>query len=406
MPLSSLTTAGVSATEFQEIAKAADLPAHEAFAIVVKRHSAMVLGVCRRMLGNADAEDAAQAVFVLFWQKAMHMQDESRIAGWLHRTAQHVSRNVKRSRVSRIIHEQQAAAVSPAMSPDATDTAQWKEIRVILDEEVNRLPEKLRTAFVLFHCENRSLAEVAELIGATVPTVGTWLQRSRKKLADRLSRRGIAIGATTLGAVLSQHVVAEAVPAAFIAGTVQTVSDVSAVGLTACTPSVAAMVKAGALEGLSKTFWIALSLVAAGVSFPLVVFWMLPALQTRQSPDFRLLQGEWREVAHEQNGGPVNAVPSIEYVGTLQIVDWSFHRFQTLADGRVLEGGSGSFVVDSSQSPAAIDFNQRQGTAYGIYELGDDTLTVCVTRGGGPRPDGLSTAQNDDRVLLRYQRVR
>jgi len=401
-----LTTVGGAGTECPANANNASLPADETFGIAVERHSAMVLGVCRRMLGNADAEDAAQAVFVLFWQKGMHTRDEARIAGWLHRTAQHVSRNVNRSRVSRIKQEQRAAAESRIMSSDATDTAQWNEIREILDEEVNRLPRNLRTAFVLFHCEARSLAEVAALIGVTVPTVGTWLQRSRKKLAERLSRRGIVVSSTALGAVLLQHVVAQAVPATFIPRTLQTASEVSASGLTACTPSVAAMVNAESIGGLSRAFRIALYLVTAGISFPLVVIWMLPALQTGQSPDFPLLQGEWREVAHEQNGGPVNALPAIEYVGTLQFVDRKFRRFQTLADGRVLEGGSGTFVLDDSKSPAAIDFRQPQGTAYGLYEFGEDTLTICVTRNSGPRPDGFSTAPHDDRTVWRYQRVR
>lgn len=406
MPLPSLTATGASATDLQESAKSPDSPTQEAFASVVNTHSPMVLGVSRRTLGNADAEDAAQAVFILFWQKAMHIQGESRIAGWLHRTTQHVCRNAKRSRVARIKHEQKAATESHTMNPEPADLAQWKEIREILDEEVNRLPEKLRIPFLLFHYENRSLAEVADLVGSTVPTVGTWLQRSRERLADSLRRRRIVVGATTLAAILSQHFVAEAAPAAFVAATVQTVSGVSSVGLAACTPTVASLVKAGAAAGLSKSFWIASSLIAAAIGFPLVVFWLLPALQTRQSPDFPLLQGAWHEVANEQEGGPVNAAPPVEYVGTLQITGRNFHRYQTLADGRVLEGGSGSFVLDSSQSPAAIDFKQWQGTAHGLYELDGDMLTVCVTRGGGPRPNGLSTTKNDDRILQRFKRVR
>lgn len=285
------------------------------------------------------------------------------------------------------------------------ETAQWNEIREILDEEVSRLPDKLRIPFLLFHCENRTLAEVAEQVGSTVPTVGTWLQRSREKLAERLRRRHIVVGAAALATILSQHLVVETASAEFVTATVQTVAEVSTNGLAGCTPAVASLVKAGVASGWSKSIWFASILIAAAMGFPLLVIWLLPALQTWQSPDYPLLQGEWREVAVEQDGRPVNATPAIAYVGTLRFFGRSFQRIQTLPDGSVLQAGSGSFTLDSSQDPAAINFRQWQGTAHGIYELDGDKLTICVTRNGGPRPGGLSTTKNDDRILSRYQRV-
>ena len=292
------------------------------------------------------------------------------------------------------------------MSPAAIESAQWSEIREILDEEVNRLPENLRVVFVLFHLQDRSLAEVADLLGSNVPTVGTRLQRSRERLALRLKRRGVVVGASALTAMLSQFAVAEVVPSTFIASTLETVSGVSNVGLTACTPTVAALVKAGVVGGLSKSFWILSCLAVFAIGFPLVIFWLLPALQTRFSSDYTRLQGEWREVAREQNGDVVKEASPIEYVGTLQFQGRNFRRFQTLADGRVLNGGRGTFVLDSAPQPASINFTQFQGTAYGVYELEGDTLTVCVTTNGGPRPDQLTTSNSDNRQLSRYARVK
>ena len=290
------------------------------------------------------------------------------------------------------------------MTSETADPVQWQEIRQILDEEVNRLPDKLRLAFVLFHFEHHSMAEVANLLGSTVPTVGTWLQRSREKLAGGLKRRGVVFGATTIAALLSEQLLAETVPDAFVAATVQTVADVSAVGLTGCTPLVAALVKAGTVGGLSKTVLVASSLVMLAVSVPLVVFWSVPSWETRNSADFPLLQGEWRQVSHEQDGGPVNALPKIETEETLRISGRNFRRTQKLADGRVLERERGTFVLDNSQKPATIDFSMFQGTGHGIYELDGDTLTVCVTRSGGPRPSELETTKNDNRILSRYKR--
>ena len=66
----------------------------EKFAELVRRHGTMVLAVCQRMLGNhADAEDAAQVVFLLLWQQAPALRRRSSVAGWLHHTARNISRN-------------------------------------------------------------------------------------------------------------------------------------------------------------------------------------------------------------------------------------------------------------------------------------------------------------------------
>jgi RNA polymerase sigma factor (sigma-70 family) len=393
---------------------AAEMTSTDAFALIVNRHSPMVLGVCRRMLGNVEAEDAAQAVFVLFWQKQKQFPDDSIIAGWLHRTARHVCRNAMRSRISRINHEQEAgvelAALKSEVATMRLDSAEWSEIRQVLDDEVNRLPDKLRIPFVLFHLENHPVAEVAAILGSTVPTIGTWLRRSREKLAVSLRKRGIVLGAAAFAELLSQHAVAETVAAEFVATTVQIVSSFAVNGLatsTACSPAIASLVKAGAAGGMGKAVWIiAGSLAALLIGVPLAAFWFFPMMQTRNSADFPLLQGEWREVAVEQDGGPSDNKVPVEYVGSFVISGRDFHRFQTLADGRVLGSERGTFVLDDSRRPRMIDFKLTFGTIHGIYEIDGDALTLCATSEGGPHPSDFATTKNDRRRLTKYQRIK
>lgn len=296
------------------------------------------------------------------------------------------------------------------MGVKSSDTQQWHEIREILDEEVNRLPDKFRLPFVLFHFEHRSLAEVATIVGSSVATVGTWLQRSREKLAARLKKRGIAVSAIGVAAMLSECAVAEATPAAFVTATVQAASGLAAAGTAAgaaYSPAVATFVKATTAAASAKKAWIVGTVMSVAIiGLPITVFWIWPTIQTRQSADFPQMQGSWQEVSVEQDGGPMNVSPKVEFVGTLAISGRRFRRYQTLASGQELDGERGSIVLNDTADPKTIDFNTWAGTIYGIYKLDGDTFSLCVTKGGGRRPDAFSTAQNDDRTLTQYQRAK
>ncbi|MHC4914776.1 MAG: RNA polymerase sigma factor [Planctomycetota bacterium] len=89
-----------------------------AFEELSRRHAGMVYGVCRRVLGAAaDAEDAAQAVFLALVRSAAKLRGSGDLTGWLYRTAVLTARYHARSRAHRRKREQEAAAMAAGSAP-------------------------------------------------------------------------------------------------------------------------------------------------------------------------------------------------------------------------------------------------------------------------------------------------
>ncbi|SRR5579883_1535360 len=182
-----------------------------AFAALMRRHGRMVWGVCRHVLGHEqDAEDAFQATFLVLVRKASSIRKGTAIASWLHATAYHIATRTKRNAAIRRARESKGETMPPA---EPSSESAWREVLTILDEEVQRLSERQRAAFVLCSLEGKSLAEAARQLGWREGTLSGTLTRAREQLRRRLARRGVTLTTVLAGlAVFGES----AAPAALI----------------------------------------------------------------------------------------------------------------------------------------------------------------------------------------------
>src|SRR3954447_3801624 len=163
--------------------------AEAAFEEVVRRHGPMVLGVCRRLLGDRHAaDDAFQATFLVLALKAGSVRKRDSLAPWLHGVAARVARRARMTERGRKEVGSDLADL-PAAAPADPAAA---ELRLILDEELERLPEKYRRPVVLCYLEGQSQEEAARVLGWTKGTVSGRLARAKDLLRARLTRRGLA----------------------------------------------------------------------------------------------------------------------------------------------------------------------------------------------------------------------
>src|SRR5262245_24693894 len=189
-----------------------------AFEALLRRHGPMVLGVCRRVLGDAHgAEDAFQATFLVLFRRAPALDRRGPLAGWLHAVAYHVALRARAEAARRRRREREAHDMRPA-EPTAEEA--WDDLRPVLDEELQRLPDECRPAVVLCYLEGKTNEDAARQLGLPPGTLKSRLARARRILRERLARRGVTLSAGALAAALAGRAPA-AVPSALVRATAQ-----------------------------------------------------------------------------------------------------------------------------------------------------------------------------------------
>jgi RNA polymerase sigma-70 factor (ECF subfamily) len=253
---------GGGLTDGQLLASFVERRDEDAFEALVRRHGPMVLGVCRRLLRHAhDAEDAFQATFLVLARKAASLRSRELVGNWLYGTAYRTALGARGMIARRQARERQ---VEDMPEPLAEAAAPWADLLPLLDQELNRLPEKYRVPVVLCELEGKSRKEAARLLGLPEGTLSWRLARARQLLARRLARFGPAAPASVLALAGPR-----AVPPSLLVATARSVVSAGA-GKVLAAGAISARVAALA-EGVVRAMLLSKLKVVPAVVLALVV---------------------------------------------------------------------------------------------------------------------------------------
>ncbi|HEV3258521.1 MAG TPA: RNA polymerase sigma factor, partial [Gemmataceae bacterium] len=238
-----------------------------AFAALVRRHGPTVLGVCRRVLRQgSDVEDAFQATFLVLLRKARSIRKRPSLASWLYGVAY---RTASRARAAAARSAPCPSETGSRSADDPCLTAAWRELCLVLDAELQGLPERYRAPLVLCYLQDRTRDQAARHLGWSLRTFDRRLGQARELLRARLTRRGLTLSAAFLATGLATEAAGAAVPALLVSSTLKTAMVFAGSG--AVSAKVAALAK-GAVEGMAAAklkvvtaLLLAASVIMAGV---------------------------------------------------------------------------------------------------------------------------------------------
>jgi RNA polymerase sigma-70 factor (ECF subfamily) len=155
-----------------------------AFRQLSRRHVPAMLGLARRILGNAaDAEDVAQEAMLRVWTHAPRWQPLAAFRTWLTRITVNLCLDRKR-RAPWVALEAAGEIIDP--SPGAGEKAEHDERERLVQTAIAELPARQRTAIVLTYGDGMSNAQVAEILDTSVSAVETLLVRGKQNLRRAL----------------------------------------------------------------------------------------------------------------------------------------------------------------------------------------------------------------------------
>jgi RNA polymerase sigma factor (sigma-70 family) len=338
-----------------------------AFTALVRRHAAMVLVACRRVLRHEqDAEDACQAAFLVLARKAGSRAWQESVGPWLHRVAYRQALRLRRPAARPPDMSQRPVG---SVAADPVSLVSGRQLCVALDEELNRLPERCRAPLVLCCLEGRTRDEAGAQLGWSLGTLKRRLEQGRALLRQRLSRRGYTLPAVLAAGLYVGTTARAAVPPGLTRSIVRAAVARAQAGppgtlAGSLTGPCQAAVRSIGLHRLKVVAGALLALCAAGAGIVLALQQPPPAAERHAQAPERAVQAQETWPAVDRRGDPLPP-GAIARLGTVRLRQGeAVAHLAFSADGKTLTATADRFVrfwdVGSGREERRLDLGQTE----------------------------------------------
>ena len=173
-----------------------------------RRYYPSLIFYATRLVGEEEAEDVVQDVFVELWRRQESMTVGDQIQAFLYRAVYTRALNVLKHRdiknsyeaVMLEIHQKRIEFYQPD-SNDVVKRIEDGELRKELFDAINELPDKCKMVFKLSYMHDMKNKEIAETMGISLRTVEAHMYKALKLLRDRLGYLNLMTALLFLGKV-------------------------------------------------------------------------------------------------------------------------------------------------------------------------------------------------------------
>ena len=249
--------------------------------------------------------DAFQATFLVLGAKAGSLWVRDSIAPWLHRVAFRVL-----TRPAEVKRRQEAERRAAELNAGSTGTVMPDDLADILQQEIDRLPERHRIVIILCDLEGRSREEAARHMRCPVGTVKSRLARARDRLREVLIRRGVMPAAVSVMTSRDAPAAFESLPQALAASTAASTIRGSGrfaidTNKTGCVSKTAVLLAEGVVREMIRARLQSAILVMLATFGLLIPAWLARARQAAADPAKAKAPAAERKIA----------IPAVDFKG-------------------------------------------------------------------------------------------